>query len=54
MVENFTIDRDNNVSVELSIPVLNAVEADALRCRQLANIPSPYQGEGEDLYYKRG
>ena len=52
MVENFTIDRDNNVSVELSIPVLNAVEADALRCRQLANIPSPYQGE--DLYYKRG
>jgi ribosomal protein L37E len=42
MVENFTLDRDNNVSVELSIPVLEAVEAEALRCRQLANIPSPY------------
>jgi DNA invertase Pin-like site-specific DNA recombinase/ribosomal protein L37E len=41
LVERFTVDRHNNVSVELSLPVLESVDADALRCRQLANIPSP-------------
>jgi len=41
MVESFTVDRDNNVSVGLSILVLNGVKADALRCRQLTNISSP-------------
>ncbi len=41
LVESFTIDKDNNVSIELSIPVLEGIEADAERCRQLINTPSP-------------
>lgn len=41
LVDNFTINRRNNITVELSIPVLDGIAADALRCRQLTNSPSP-------------
>ncbi|MFH0913995.1 MAG: hypothetical protein V1849_01740 [Chloroflexota bacterium] len=50
-VEGFTIDRDNNISVQLSIPILEGIEADAKRCRQLTISPS--QREGEVIFYKR-
>ena len=42
LVESFTVDHDGNVSVELSIPVINDIESEALSCRQLANIHSPW------------
>jgi len=41
LVESFTIDSQNNIIVELSIPILDSIAEDALRCRQLTNIPSP-------------
>ena len=41
VVESFMIDYNNHVSVELGLPVLEGIETDALRCRQLTNIPSP-------------
>jgi hypothetical protein len=40
-VEGFNVDRDNNISVQLSIPILEGIEADAKRCRQLPISPSP-------------
>ena len=49
LVENFIIDSQNNITVELSIPILDSIAEEALRCRQLTNIPSPYQGEGEGI-----
>ena len=51
LVESFTIDKDNNVSIELSIPVLEGIEADGERCRQLTTPPSLNKGGG---VYKRG
>jgi hypothetical protein len=36
LVESFTIDRDNKVSIQLSIPVLEGIHEDAERCRQLS------------------
>ena len=41
LLENFAIDSQNNITVELSIPLLDRIAEDALRCRQLTNIPSP-------------
>jgi len=41
LVEKFTIDSENNITVELSIPILKSIEADAIRCRQLTDFPSP-------------
>jgi len=38
-VESFTIDRQNNITVQLSIPILEGIKAQAERCRQLTNIP---------------
>ena len=40
-VESFTIDHENKITVQLSVPILEQIEADANRCRQLTNIPSP-------------
>jgi hypothetical protein len=39
LFESFTIDRDNKVTVQLSIPVLEGIHKEAECCRQL--IPSP-------------
>lgn len=42
-VENFTIDRDNKITVQLSVPILEQIKIDANRCRQLTISPSPCQ-----------
>jgi hypothetical protein len=52
LVESFTIDKDNNVSIELSIPVLEGIEADGERCRQLTTPPSLDKGRG--LFIREG
>jgi len=41
LVESFSIDSQNNIIVELSIPILDSIAEDSLHCRQLTNIPSP-------------
>jgi hypothetical protein len=39
LVEGFTMDRDNRVKVQLSIPVLEGIHEGAERCRQLSASP---------------
>ena len=41
LVESFTIDEANNVTVKLNTPVIDSIKSDADSCRQLTNIPSP-------------
>lgn len=40
LVDEFTLDKDNKMSIKPSIPVIEGIEKDADSCRQL--IPSPY------------
>jgi len=51
LVEKFAIDSENNITVELSIPILKSIEADAIRCRQLTDFPSLGKGRG-NLFLK--
>jgi hypothetical protein len=41
LVEGFSIDSKNRVTVQLCIPILEGIETDALSCRQLVNTASP-------------
>lgn len=45
-VEGFSIERNNNISIQLSIPILEGIEADAKRCRQLSIPPCLIKGRG--------
>ena len=39
LVESFTIDRSNNITVDLCLPVLNGINEDAMRSRQVCMVP---------------
>ena len=39
LVERFTINQNNNVTVELSLPVLDSIQQDAIRSRQVHMTP---------------
>lgn len=42
IVEQFTIDQNNKITVELSLPILDSIKQDAIRSRQMLIAPSGF------------
>lgn len=39
LVERFTIDRSNNITIDLTLPVIDSIKVDAIRSRQMSIAP---------------